>query len=379
MIKKIKKYSFLLIIIISFLTFFSCKKDVSLFYYPEKMVAYLNLNEEQKNTVLPKLNEIQKDIFDFFRKWRTEFRSRFEFDSESQRDEFGIERDKVLENTKNKVNEIADLLDAEQKKKFFNIEIPEIYFEELMMVQMEYQRENRKKENQQVKVSPTLSFKDIPVDIPNLAKLIEKWTVTFGTRRGASNGFFMSQIRQSSDGNPGFPLKIKATLIDPLITIIQKMEKDSAITTEAAISYFDSNKKDLIEIQVSISTSYHESYLDLDNWILYLENDKIEQFEPVKIEKNVKPLSEQSRKPYANFYSGRIKSETSSESPDIHLGQFFGGFTKSKHFSLFFRNTVSEKPIITNDTKFLKLVFLRKIGTKDRAEGKWDLIKRKTL
>ncbi len=377
--KNNKKYSILSIIIISFLTFFSCKKDVSLFYYPEKMVAYLNLNEEQKKTVLPKLNEIQKDIFDFFRKWRTEFRNRIDFESESQRDEFEKQRDEVLENMKNKVNEIADLLDKEQKKKFFNIKIPEIYFEELMIVQMEYQRENQKKENQEVKVFPTLSSKNIPYELPSLTKLVEKWTVTFGMRRGMPGGFFTTAIRQNSNESIGFPLKIKATLIDPLITIVQKMEKDNSVTSESAILHFDSIKSDLIEIQISISTSYHESYLDLDGWIIYLENENVEQFEPVKIEKIEKSLSEQSSKFRTNLYRERSKNETPLESSDINLGHFFGGFTKSEYFSLFFKNTTSEKPIITKDTKFLKLVFLREIGTKERSEGKWNFIERKTL
>jgi len=378
--EKIMKNTFLILISFSILIFLACKKDVGLYYYPEKMAEYLELSEDQRETVFPKLTAVQEEIFGFLEKWGEKFKTPYGFETEEAMEEFEEERKAAIDKITDIVREFANLLDEQQKSKLFNVEIPSLYFEEAMMVQMNYLRGKQKKENPVVKVSPTIKKEDIPAEFPYLSELLDKWTVTFGTKTGRSGagGFFARGVGESSPEGTGFPLKIRATIIDPLINIAQKKEtnKIHEFTPDSAISYFNNIKKDILEIQVSMTTSYHESYLDLKNWIVYLENDKIEQFEPWKIQKREKPFIEHSRTFKTPIYQRKIKSPNITDTSDMKLSRIFGRSSKSAYYSISFKNKVQGKPLVAEDTKFLKLIFLKAVGTAERAEGKWIFLKR---
>ena len=376
--QKILKNTSLILIYISIFIFLACKKDVGLYYYPEKMVEYLELRKDQRETVFPKLIAVQEEIFRFFEKWEKNFRTPYGFETEDTQIEFEREQEAAANKIIDIVGEIANLLDEQQKVRLFNVEIPNLYFEEAMAVQREYLIEEQKKENPVVRVLPTINEKDIPAKLPDLSELQDKWTVTFGMSRGRSGGFSFTGGGESSAAGMGFPLKIKATLLDPLLVIAQKRQDDKVreFPSDAAISYFDSIKKDVLEIQVSITTSYHESYLDLKNWIVYLENDKIEQFEPWKIEKREKPFIEQSRTFRLPYSQRRIQTPTITDAPDMEPSRIFGDMSKSAYYSIFFRNKIQGKPFIRRDTEFLKLIFLKEIGTAERSEGRWIFSKR---
>ena len=127
-------------------------------------------------------------------------------------------RIKTIDQIKTKVNTLTSVLDKKQKKKLLNVHIPELYFEEAMMLFFEYQREISKKETPTVKVTPALTPEDFPDKLPDCSELLEKWTVTFGMRRKGSRSIFIGS--GNSSGNGRFPLRIKATLVDPLVDFI---------------------------------------------------------------------------------------------------------------------------------------------------------------
>jgi len=376
--QKILKNTFIILIYISIFIFLSCKKDVGLYYYPEKMAEYLELREDQRETVFPKLTAIQEEIFRFFEKWEKKFRTSYGFETEDAQIEFEKEQESAVNKIIDTVGEIANLLDEQQKSRLFNVDIPDLYFEEAMRIQREYLMEEQKKENPVVEVMPTINEKDIPAKLPDLSELQDKWTVTFGMSRGGSGGFSFTGGGESPAAGMGFPLKIKATLLDPLLVIAQRRgsNKTHEFPSDSAISYFNSIKKDVLEIQVSITTSYHESYLDLKNWIVYLENDKIEQFEPWKIEKREKPFIEQSRSFRLPYSQRRVMPPTITDAPDMEPTRTFGDMSKSAYYSVFFRDKIQGKPLIREDTEFLKLIFLKEIGTAERSEGKWIFSRR---
>jgi len=377
--QKTLKNTFIILIYISIFILLSCKEDVGLYYYPEKMAEYLALREDQIETVLPKLTAVQGEIFRFFEKWGKKFRTPYGFETEDTQIEFEKEQEAAVNKIIDTVEELTDLLDEQQKVKLFNVEIPTLYFEEAMVIQREYLMEEQKKENPVVEVMPTINEKDIPAKLPDLSELLDRWTVTFGMRRGGSGGFSFTGGGESPAAGMGFPLKIKATLIDPLLVIAQKRQNNKIreFSPDSAVSYFNSIERDVLEIQVSITTSYHESYLDLKNWIVYLENDKIEQFEPWKIEKSEKPFIEQSRTFRMPYYQRRIQTPTVTDIPDMEPSRIFGDMSKSAYYSIFFRDKVQGKPLISGDTEFLKLIFLKEIGTSERSEGKWIFSRRK--
>jgi len=376
--QKILKNTFIILIFISIFIFLTCKEDVGLYYYPEKMAEYLELREDQRETVFPKLIAIQEEIFRFFEKWEKKFRTPYGFETEDTQTEFEKEQEAAVNKITDTVGEIANLLDEQQKVRLFNVDIPNLYFQEAMMVQREYQIEEQKKENPVVEVMPTINEKDIPAKLPDLSELRDKWTVTFGMSRGGSGGFSFTGGGGNPPGGVGFPLKIKATLVDPLFVIAQKRQNNRIreFSPDSAVSYFNSIERDILEIQVSITTSYHESYLDLKNWIVYLENDKIEQFEPWKIEKREKPFIEQSRTFRLPYSQKRVQTPTVTNIPDMGPSRIFGDMSKSAYYSIFFRDKVQGKSLIRRDTEFLKLIFLKEIGTDERSEGKWIFLKR---
>jgi hypothetical protein len=363
-----------IIFILSIISIFSaCKENPGFYYNSEKMADYLELTKEQREIILPKLLVIQEEVFGFFESWGKKFKGPYTTDSDEERKAFNDERETIIKKINETVNEISNLLNIAQKEKLLKIQIPELSFDEARAIMMGNMREEEKKENPIVKVFPTLTEGDIPKEIPPLSKLIDSWTVTFGMRRQTPGGFFIGTGGEGTAGTSGFPLKIEATFIDPLINIAQKMEniKSSEFSEDSVLFYFDNVQKDIIEIRLSITTTYHESYLDLNNWIIYLENDKIEQFEPLKIEKQERPLLSSSR----TF--PLIKRPSQQISPDKNLRRALGEPIKSAYFSLFFKNKSKDKPIITEDTQFLKLVFLKEIGKNERAEGRWVFPKEK--
>lgn len=363
-----KKPVFTVISLVFLVLLFACKKDVGLFYYPEKMAEYLELRPEQKKDVMPVLESIQDEIFTFFKEWRKKTRRQPGSDMSSMREEFEENRIKVIDLIKTKVNTLTSYLDKGQRKKLLNIQIPELYFQEAMMLQAEYQRELSKQETSTVKVVPTFSRADIPDNLPGYNELVEHWTVTFGMQRGGSRSILLGN--GGSAGNGRFPLRIKATFVDPLLLVAKNNETPANSTSAIHVYDFSFEKA---EIYVSLTTSFHESYLDLNNWIVYLENDKVEQFEPYIIEKQDKPFIK--RPAMFDFFSFREPEETMEESSDYRQypgGSFFGEPPKSAYYKIEFRSKTAGEPIINRRTSYIKLVFLKEIGTDEKAEGKWE-------
>lgn len=372
-VKHLKKNIFIILILSIISILFACKGDPGFYYNAEKMAEYLELTKEQREIISPKLLIIQEEVFGFFENWGKRFKGPYTTDSDEERKAFDEDRKAIIKKINETINEISNLLNITQKEKLHKIQIPELSFDEAKSIMMENIKEEEKKENPIVKVFPTLTKKDIPKDIPPLSKLIDSWTITFGTRKQTSGGFFTGIGGEGAQGTTGFPLKIEATLLDPLISVAQKMEnfKSSENSDDSVLSYYENAQKDTIEIRLSITTLYHESYLDLKNWIIYLENDKIEQFEPLKIEQQEKPLLSSSR------IFPLMKRPSQQTPPDKNLRRALGEPIKSAYFSLFFKNKSKDRPIITEDTQFLKLVFLKEIGKNERAEGRWVFPKEK--
>ncbi|MCK4965701.1 hypothetical protein KAS50_01645, partial [bacterium] len=256
------------------------------------------------------------------------------------------------------------------KKKLLNVNIPELYFQGAMMLFSEYQREFSKKETPTVKVVPTLTPEDIPDELPEYSELLEQWTVTFGMRRNGSRSILIGNGNASGDGR--FPLRIKATLIDPLVdfAVNKKSSESKDVSLESFSSHLNNINLNEIVIQISLSTYYHESYLDLNNWIVYLENDNIGQFEPVRIETRETPFVKEPK--MFNFFS-YPDDEESPEMPQSRSQQqrFFRDPMKTAFYRIVFKNKTNGDPIITEYTRFLKLVFLKEIGTNEKSEGKW--------
>ena len=76
--------------------------------------------------------------------------------------------------------------------------------------------------------------------------------------------------------------------------------------------------------------------------------------------------------PSLTFFQREVNSpEEYHGHGDMNLGRMFGETRKSAHFTLYFKSKIQEKPMITKETEYIKLVFLKEVGTDEKSVGMW--------
>ena len=198
--------------------------------------------------------------------------------------------------------------------------------------------------------------------------LWEKWTVHLGaTRRSRGPLTFGNPFSMSGDrGGPAgeFPLQVAATLMAIMLieaglrhyaALIKMTFEEETEFRRAYSRRYDT--EDHLIIWCELSTFWAELHLDLDRYTIFIEDDATNQYEP-----------------------GRIMEE-SRLSPQVVVGQpsEFGTrgrgqgweFHQKSLMLCFPKNDPVGNPVLSQDTKFLKLIFLLNEDDKTRAEGTW--------
>ena len=157
------------------------------------------------------------------------------------------------------------------------------------LTELEKQREERRKsfrERTPWRGRGSFRMKEVTYAIPSFSlsraspgsqrpyeELLEQWTVVFGAR--GQGGFRFSGPGVGRGSNEQFPLIIEATLVDPMLmeVEIERYGKDHGLTgaalTEYRTQYYAENEVDqYIQIRLTLRTSLHESYMDLERWIV---------------------------------------------------------------------------------------------------------------
>lgn len=198
--------------------------------------------------------------------------------------------------------------------------------------------------------------------------LWEKWTVRLGAAAGGGGPMrFINPLAMT--GGPGggeseFPLHITATLMDTLLIEagLQHYANLAAMTPEEQItfrrSYFQRyDVENHLLIWCELQTTWTELFLDLDRWIIFIEDDAVNQYEPVRVVEE----SQSSREMMTDRLPG-FQPEQRRPRWKIHQKTLMFCFPKRD----FWKN-----PILSEEARFLKLVFQLTDDEKTRAEGMW--------
>jgi hypothetical protein len=165
-------------------------------------------------------------------------------------------------------------------------------------------------------------------------------------------------------GGGGFPLQITATLMDSLLIEagLQHYAALIAMTSdeEAAFrsTYFQRyHVENHLLIWCELQTTWAELHLDLDRWTIFIEDDAINRYEPVQI-------LEESQSAYRMAERGL---------PGLKPGKGRRGWeVRQKSLMLCFpKRDFYGSPILSEEVKFLKLVFQLSEDEMTRVEGTW--------
>ena len=204
---------------------------------------------------------------------------------------------------------------------------------------------------------------------------VEQWTIYFGLPMYSNlAGNTANSMLPEARGT--FPIGIQATLMDS--TLLNR-ESNVAETYPEDITH-----ESVIEIRVVMSTRLHPNYVDIDNWIPFLELSNSNAIEPVKIvERDEQWFSDREL-----LLSNRIPefltfTEPIREAPDRQMPERLPTeqqvpfrsraefTTHTGYYQLFFPAYINNEPVISPAVEFIKLVFLEEIGSINRANGVW--------
>jgi len=198
--------------------------------------------------------------------------------------------------------------------------------------------------------------------------LWEKWTVNFGA--GAKDRKLLPLISSLTmtggrgGGENEFPLHITATLMDSSLIeaglqyyadTIQMAPEEKLTFGNAYYQRFDVENHLLIWCE--LQTSWTELFLDLNRWIIFIEDDALNQYEPVQV------LEE------SQFTRKTVMDSLPEFNNEPRRPRW-----KINHKSLmlcFPKKNLLKNPIFSERIKFLKLVFQLTDDSKTRAEGTW--------
>ena len=196
-------------------------------------------------------------------------------------------------------------------------------------------------------------------------KPIEQWTIYFGL---PMYSFSANNTRKSipKAARGSFPISIQATLMDKTV-----LEGERDLTESYPPDFAPES---VIEVRVLLSTRLHPNYIDIDNWIPFLELPGGVEVEPMKIIKRDENWFEKR----GLLLSSRIPKflsspESAGEAPGRRINAARGGlFTRyNEYYQLFFPAFINNRALISPETAYIDLVFLEEIGSVNRAEGTW--------
>lgn len=200
--------------------------------------------------------------------------------------------------------------------------------------------------------------------------LWEKWTVQFGiTTRGGkpgglSNLFTMGGGMGERGGPNEFPLHISATLMDSSLieaglqhyaNLLTMAPEEQAEFRNAYYRRYDVENHILIWCE--LRTTWTELFLDLNRWIIFIEDDAGNRYEPVQVLEQSQPIRPMARDSLPGF-----QREQKRWGWEVHQKSLMFCFPKRD----FYKN-----PILSEGSQFLKLIFQLNEDDKTRAEGIW--------
>jgi len=200
--------------------------------------------------------------------------------------------------------------------------------------------------------------------------LWEKRTVQFGSAaRGGNIGPLSTSLsmiggKGPDGGRSEFPVQIAATLMDSTLIeaglqhyadLIQMTQEEGVAFRRAYFDRYDPTYHFLIWCE--LRTGWAENYLNLDRWTVFIEDDAINQYEPVQILEEPQSAHRTAEHRLPGFQPGH-----GLRGWEVH----------QKRSMLCFPNRdFNQNPVLSHRVKFLKLVFQLREDEKTKAEGIW--------
>jgi hypothetical protein len=356
------------------LLFISGCKPSDLFYFPDHMAKYLEVTADQQDTVMPALENIRAELISFYQQTRempSHLRSMD--DRQMSWEKIEVLQESTWETLREAVEDLAPQLRPAQAQKLKDLPLPKLTFEERVNVSRTLLQGEKFSLRRKARVVPTLSTDAAP-PIETYDELWDAWTLRFGNRNALGFG----------DGGRGgrtrFPLFIHATLMDP--ALLQMKESG-----DATVPHYPWHQ-DEIEVRITLESISHDSFMDLNNWIIFLEADEMTQAELLRHEA-VDSLWIPVDPSHGLMFRGTGEVEFTGRAGMTAgggMGMGGGGYDnphqsmrgrsgmsrlQRQSYRLLFPATTAEGPLISDTTQELKLVFLRDVQDEERAEGTW--------
>jgi hypothetical protein len=198
--------------------------------------------------------------------------------------------------------------------------------------------------------------------------LWEKWTVYFGARAGGGRSLPLISAFTMAGGRGGgeneFPLDIAATFMDSSLieaglqhyaNLVKMTPEEETTFRRAYFQRYDVENHLLVWCEMQ--TTWTELFLDLDRWIIFIEDDALNQYEPVQILDEAQFSRQMVTDSLPEFPSERRRSRW-----EIHQKTLMLCFPK---------RDLLKDPILSEQVRFLKLIFQLKDDEKTKAEGMW--------
>jgi len=328
----------------------------------ENYVEFLNLTFEQEEEIRPFFDQV-KNIVD-------DYNNQILIDSTIKRkkqERWDVRlqlKIYLLRELNPVISSIYEKLDAEQRTSLKRSELYFHYNAAKQYVVNNISSENAVSFEQFVSPGNELSPNHLYTgsDYPN------SWTIHFGLPMNSASS---KSVRNSinAGGRRGFPSSIQAILMDKTL-----LDRESSVHGSYPP---DIDIDSLMEIRVVIASRLHENFVDINNWISFLELSNGTEIEPVKsIRRDEEWFDDRIGKLVTNnlpdfIFEGEELEEQFQHKPSPRRPAKLENHVA--YYQLFFSAAVNNTSIMSEEINYIRLVFLQEIGSENRAAGKWNL------
>jgi hypothetical protein len=193
------------------------------------------------------------------------------------------------------------------------------------------------------------------------------WTLVIDPQRRSGGPSIFSTVISGGKGEMGgfdFPLTVTATLMDDQVVEAglryyeNMVGMDPAAAEDFRKTYWMQNELNkYLLIETLVQTAWAESYLDMSRWIIFIEDDRGNQYEPEKIFERPGSTQERGRESQMPGQKQQIPFDWRSHQKVVRL--------------YFPRQDYQGNLTLYDGIEKLKIVFLLKEEPSSRGEGCW--------
>jgi len=201
---------------------------------------------------------------------------------------------------------------------------------------------------------------------------LRDWTVYFGQSVHPLLGNAQGSLSRSA--RRLFPIGVQATLMNNYPAgNMQAFNEPDAVNPD---------RRRTTDINVIVFSRIHESFTDINRWVVFLELSDNTQIEPVKVIPLTKEwFDENNLLPSSRLPSFFMPADAARERTGGEMGGYrnrrFPGISGQElyrsYYRLVFTYAINGTPLIYPGNDFLRLVFLEKVGSSESAHGIWYL------